>query len=56
MDKNHVWRQAVSDAMKEKQSSHVPVQPDERMARLAPLVVAHAQEISRELGWRPDDD
>lgn len=37
MDKNHVWRQAVSDLMKEKQSSHVPVQPDERMARLVRL-------------------
>ncbi|WP_246146643.1 MarR family winged helix-turn-helix transcriptional regulator [Maritimibacter alkaliphilus] len=27
----------MSDAMKEKQSSHVPVQPDERMARLVRL-------------------
>lgn len=37
-------------------ASAAPFMPDERMARLAPLVVAHAQEISRELGWRPDDD
>ncbi|MBR9839396.1 MAG: IclR family transcriptional regulator [Rhodobacteraceae bacterium] len=37
-------------------ASASPFLPDERMARLAPLVIAHADEISRELGWRPDDD
>ncbi|WP_138468769.1 IclR family transcriptional regulator [Poseidonocella sp. HB161398] len=37
-------------------ASAAPFLPESRMAELAPLVLAHAAEISRELGWRPDDD
>ncbi len=29
--------------------------PDDRIERLAPVVMAHAAEISQDLGWRPDD-